>query len=61
MATATAARPAATRPAATTPAATQHTAGEKAIAAVVVGVAGAATVGVFAWAVWVASQISMPV
>lgn len=63
MATATVTRPAAPRttaPAAT-PGAVENTASEKAVAALVIGVTGAATVGVFAWAVWVASQISIPV
>lgn len=37
------------------------TSGEKATAAVVIGTAGVATVGVFVWATWIASQISIPI
>lgn len=39
----------------------EHTAGQKAVAALVIGGASALTVGVFAWAAWVASQIAIPV
>ena len=61
MATATVTRPSTpvrTTPTAATP---QHTAGQKAVAALVIGGASALTVGVFAWAAWVASQIAIPV
>ena len=64
MATATVTRPTTpakvptTAPAAATP---EHTAGQKAVAALVIGGASALTVGVFAWAAWVASQIAIPV
>lgn len=63
MATATATRPSASRTTATPaqPTDPRHTGSEKAVATAVIGVAGAAAVGVFAWAVWVASQISIPV
>ena len=65
MATATVTRPAApARTSATTPATpvpAEHTAGEKAIAALVIGSASALTVGVFAWAAWAASQVSIPI
>ena len=47
-----------TAPIAATP---EHTAGQKAVAALVIGGASALTVGVFAWAAWVASQIAIPV
>lgn len=40
---------------------THLTAGEKATAAVVIGTAGVATVGVLVWAAWIASQISIPI
>lgn len=66
MATATVTRPrnpaqakAATTASATT--ASEYTAGQKAVAALVIGSASALTVGVFAWAAWVASQIAIPV
>ena len=39
----------------------QFTAAEKGAAAVVIGTAGMATVGVFIWAAWIASQISIPI
>lgn len=64
MATATATRPSApaqapkTAPIAATP---EHTAGEKAVAALVIGSAGALTLGVFVWAAWVVSQIAIPI
>ena len=64
MATATVTRPttpakaAETAPTAST---AEHTAGQKAVAAVVIGGASALTVGVFAWGAWVASQIAIPV
>ena len=64
MATATVTRPSAPTqaPKAAAPtAASEHTAGEKAVAALVIGGASALTVGVFAWAAWVASQIAIPV
>ena len=37
------------------------TAGEKTTAAVVIGAASVATLGVFVWAAWIASQISIPI
>lgn len=62
MATATATRPSApARTVATAPATPEPTAREKAVAAVVIGSASVLTLGVFAWATWVASQISIPV
>ena len=62
MATATVTRPSTTpRAAETTPATPEPTARDKAVAALVIGSASALTVGVFAWAVWVASQIAIPV
>lgn len=64
MATATVTRP--TTPAkvsttAPTAATSEYTAGQKAVAALVIGSASAITVGIFAWAAWVASQIAIPV
>ena len=41
--------------------ASEHTAGQRAVAALVIGSASALTVGVFAWAAWVAGQIAIPV
>ena len=64
MATATVTRPSTPAKAHTTApvaATSEYTAGQKAVAAVVIGSASALTVGVFAWATWVASQISIPV
>lgn len=61
MATATVTRPSTTSRAATTPATPEYAARDKAVAALVIGSASALTVGVFAWAAWVASQIAMPV
>ena len=64
MATATVTRPstpAKAAPTAPTASTAEHTAGQKAVAALVIGSASALTVGVFAWAAWVASQISIPV
>lgn len=62
MATATVTRPSTTnRAAATTLATPEHTARDKAVSALVIGSASALAVGVFAWAAWVASQISIPV
>ena len=64
MATATVTRPSTpakaqtSAPIASTP---EPTAGQKAVAALVIGGASALTVGVFAWAAWVASQIAIPV
>lgn len=58
MATATVIRPTTPATAPATPAG--YTAAEKVTAAVVIGSAGALTLGVFAWAAWVASQISIP-
>lgn len=64
MATATITRPtpAAPRPA-TGAAATRSeaTVGQKAVTALVIGAASAVTLGIFAWATWVASQIAIPV
>ena len=64
MATATVTRPSTHAKAHTTApvaATSEYTAGQKAVAAVVIGSASALTVGVFAWGAWVASQISIPV
>jgi hypothetical protein len=63
MATATPTRTAARHEAPTraTTAAPQHTAKEKAVAALVIGAASAVTVGILGWAIWVAGQISIPV
>ena len=61
MATATVTRPSTAAKAAPTASTAEHTAGQKAVAALVIGSASALTVGVFAWAAWVASQISIPV
>ena len=64
MATATVTRPRTPAQAATTTSATtasEYTAGQKAVAALVIGSASALTVGVFAWAAWVAGQIAIPV
>lgn len=62
MATATVTRPTTPAPtSATAPATPEHTAGEKAVAALVVGSASVLTLGVFAWAAWVTSQIAIPV
>lgn len=63
MATATITRPATTvsAPTARSGVTPQATAGQKAVTAVVIGAASAATIGVFAWAAWVASQIAIPV
>ena len=61
MATATVTRPRTPAQAATTTAASEYTAGQKAVAALVIGSASALTVGVFAWAAWVAGQIAIPV
>lgn len=60
MATATITRPAAPS-AVPTPVAPDHTAGQKAAATLVIASASALTLGVFAWAAWIASQISIPV
>ena len=64
MATATVTRPSTPAQASRTApnaAPSEHTAGQKAVAALVIGGASALTVGVFAWAAWVASQIAIPV
>ncbi|MFM1964442.1 MAG: hypothetical protein RL134_167 [Actinomycetota bacterium] len=62
MATATVARPAApARVPATDKASAEPTTGQKAVSALIIGSASALTVGVFAWAAWVTSQISIPV
>ena len=62
MTTATVTRPSTTpRTTATSPATPEYSAGQKAVAALVIGSASALTVGVFAWAAWVASQIAIPV
>ena len=64
MATATVTRPSTPAKAHTTApvaATSEYTAGQKAVAAVVIGSASALTVGVFAWGAWVASQIAIPV
>jgi hypothetical protein len=34
---------------------------DKAVAALAIGTASAVTLGIFGWAVWVASQISIPI
>lgn len=41
-------------------AAAEHTTGQKATAALVVGAATAVTLSIFGWAAWVTSQISIP-
>ena len=61
MATATVTRPTTPAKAAPTASTAEYTAGQKAVTALVIGSASALTVGVFAWAAWVASQISIPV
>lgn len=61
MSTATMTRPAVTN-APVTPTAEDRLSGrERAIAAVAIGSASALTLGIFGWAVWVASQISIPI
>ena len=62
MATATVIRPTSPATAPQTPqrSASGYTAGQKATAALVIGSASVLTLGVFAWAAWVASQISIP-
>jgi hypothetical protein len=57
MATATVTRPKASAPAAT---ASPYTARDKVVATLAIGAASAVTLGIFGWAVWVASQISLP-
>jgi hypothetical protein len=62
MATATATRPTApARVPAAHETSAEPTTGQKAVSALVIGSAGALTIGVFAWAAWVTSQISIPV
>jgi hypothetical protein len=62
MATATVTRPSAPATATATPkGSVEHTARDKAVATLVVGSASALTLGVFIWATWIASQISIPI
>ncbi|MEY3732987.1 MAG: hypothetical protein RL347_346 [Actinomycetota bacterium] len=61
MSTATMSRPT-TSPAPTAaPSSEQVTGRDKAVAALAIGTASAVTLGIFGWAVWVASQISIPI
>lgn len=61
MATATVTRHRTSATAATSPVTPEPTAGQKAVSALVVGAASVATLGVFVWAAWVTSQISIPI
>jgi hypothetical protein len=61
MATATVTRPRTSATAAASPVALEATASQKAVSALVVGAASVATLGVFVWAAWVTSQISIPI
>ena len=60
MSTATMTRPSAPTAPSSAPI-TEVTARDKVTATLVIGAASAATLGIFAWAVWVASQINIPI
>jgi hypothetical protein len=61
MSTATLTRPTTSPAPAVAPSSEQLTSRDKAVAALAIGAASAVTLGIFGWAVWVASQIAIPI